>query len=245
MHNHLVHHALTLYALGAPPDVIVKNHVRNQLYQRASPKVTQALVQDLTDPKKFQNCLGKDEHYANFLRFFESKIQTLGWPVFFHDFLFARTKFANDMLCRLFAGYLHPILEVGFAVEFRQSAVLAEAFAQACVHHDDHLGPFLQGVEETVAAGNVEPAFLADIMEFAGKDAVVKSSANIKFFRQFNEKGEMFAELDHIRDGVLAVAGSHIVKLAAQWQVKPDEVERKTAELINTAGKRDRKLPTT
>jgi hypothetical protein len=236
MHNHLVHHALTLYALGAPPDVIIKNHVRNQLYQRVSPPMEPAVIQNLDDSATFQSSLGKEGHYLNFVRYFEQQIQTLGWPEFFEKFLFGDTELANDMMCRLFAGYLHPILGVGFAVEFHQPAILAEAFAQASVHHDDHLKQFLQAADAAATTGGVESAPLTNIIEAVSKDPTVKSSADIKFFRQVNENGEMCAKLDHIRDGVIAIAGPKVVEFAAKWQVKPNEIEQKTAELINTAG---------
>lgn len=33
-----------------------------------------------------------------------------------------------------FTGFLHPIIHLGFGVEFQQPAIIAEALAQAAVH---------------------------------------------------------------------------------------------------------------
>lgn len=38
-----------------------------------------------------------------------------------------------------------------------------------------------------------------------------------------------------IRDGVLARAKDEMMKYASQWTVKPEELEEKTAEMINAA----------
>lgn len=36
------------------------------------------IVKDLHDPRMWERCIGKEEHFRNFLRFFEGEIGELG-----------------------------------------------------------------------------------------------------------------------------------------------------------------------
>lgn len=43
-----------------------------------------------------------------------------------------------------------------------------------------------------------------------------------------------------IRDGIMKRAPDEMIKYASQWIVEPDQLEEKTAEMINAAGMPDR-----
>ena len=62
-----------------------------------------------------------------------------------------RIRSASLNLKLTFAGFLHPLIHLGFGVEFQQPAIVAEALAQAAVH-DNWIGPFLHGAEEAAAS---------------------------------------------------------------------------------------------
>jgi len=44
-------------------------------------------------------------------------------------------------------GFLHPLIHLGFGIEFKQPAIIAEALAQAAVH-DDWITPYLFNTEK-------------------------------------------------------------------------------------------------
>jgi hypothetical protein len=48
--------------------------------------------------------------------------------------------------------------------------------------------------------------------------------------------GEMCLDLEPARDGVLKNAGPDLIRVAARYRVNPNDLERATAELQNTAG---------
>jgi hypothetical protein len=63
------------------------------------------------DAAKFQEHLGKEENYPNYLAFFQHEIDAKGFGGVLAEYLFAGDERAENMMCRLFAGkYLSVIL---------------------------------------------------------------------------------------------------------------------------------------
>lgn len=69
------------------------------------------------------------------------------------------------MLVRLHAGFLHPMIHLGFGVEFQQPAIIAEALAQAAVH-DNWIGYVLRDLVRHVGFLSDQP-WLASSTFFA------------------------------------------------------------------------------
>jgi hypothetical protein len=103
-HNHIVHHILSLYAVGAQPDDIVRQYNFNKSYQRSVQKPDEKVVQDFEDEQKFKAELGNEKSYADFLAFFQRQIELTGWKDVVNKFLFAGDETADDLLVRTFAG---------------------------------------------------------------------------------------------------------------------------------------------
>lgn len=59
---------------------------------------------DLKDPEVFEKCLGKDEHYADFLQFFKNEIAEKGVSRVVKEYLLKGDERANDILGRMFTG---------------------------------------------------------------------------------------------------------------------------------------------
>lgn len=62
-----------------------------------------------------------------------------GYQVAINEYCLKGDERADDMLVRLHAGFLHPMIHLGFGIEFKQPAIIAEALAQAAVH-DNWIG---------------------------------------------------------------------------------------------------------
>jgi hypothetical protein len=61
--------------------------------------VVPPLVQDLEDDDIFRRCLGKEEHFRNFEKFFLAQIRKVGYQYLFED-----TPLADDMKYRMYMG---------------------------------------------------------------------------------------------------------------------------------------------
>jgi hypothetical protein len=103
-HNHIVHQLLTLYALGASPETITKHYERNKSYQRPAEKLEERIVQEMHDPAKFNECLGKEEFYHDFVVYFQKEMESKGWEAVVNEYLFKGDERADNMLVRTFSG---------------------------------------------------------------------------------------------------------------------------------------------
>lgn len=133
-HNHIVHHILSLYGTGAPAHTLQAGYDANTAYQRPTYPAAPHVVQDLQSWAHAEAYLGKGAHYPDFLAFFQRDIAARGWHAVLVEYLFAGTAAADDLLVRLFAGVMHPLIQLLFAMEWEQPALVAEALAQTCVH---------------------------------------------------------------------------------------------------------------
>ncbi|KAK2014991.1 hypothetical protein LZ32DRAFT_527431 [Colletotrichum eremochloae] len=136
-HNHLTHHLLTLWALGASPSEIQTMWDYNTPYQTGLRDTdVESKHLDLQNPLVFKQALGKDENYAEFLRFFEKEILDKGVPEVLQFYLLNGSELANDIFYRLWTDLMHPAIHLGCGLEFNQPSIIAEALAGACVHQN-------------------------------------------------------------------------------------------------------------
>lgn len=134
---------------------------------------------------------------------------------------------------------MHGLIHVGLALEFRQPLLLAEGLAQAAVHHDYWYTEYLTAAEAAARESQEPPLPLADIIDLERKDPKISTASSHDYHLQTrSHSGRWAMDKEMARDGVLANAKPELVRLAARWRVRPEDVEQKTAELINAAGKR-------
>lgn len=105
-HNHIVHHLLSLYGLGAPASVIEKGYKDNASYQRKAFPVEERILKDMSDPENFNKYAGKEKYYFDFLVFWQRELDNSGWENVLNEYVFAGTEKADILLGRLFAGML-------------------------------------------------------------------------------------------------------------------------------------------
>ncbi|KIW68530.1 hypothetical protein PV04_04469 [Phialophora macrospora] len=219
-HNHIAHHLLTIYALGASPEEIKKAFDFNHTYQRQQFPVKERNVESMDDPEEFKKFLGKEQYFHDFEVFFRKQIEEKGWEQVLNEHVFARTEHAERILDRMFAGFLHPLIHLGFGVEFKQPAIIVEALAQACTH-DGWPGSFLHFAEEAAKSTKSSKSLVQLINSARANDKLRKSAH--------------WEDGNKLSDGVFVRAPDEMIALASQWSVKPEELEQKTAEMINAA----------
>ena len=103
-HNHISHHILTLFALGASPSQLQAQYVSNRTYQRPPEELKASIVEEMHDPARFKTYLGQEQYYPDFLIFFQQEMETKGWEAVVDEYVFRGDERADDMLVRLFAG---------------------------------------------------------------------------------------------------------------------------------------------
>ncbi|KAH7071516.1 hypothetical protein BKA63DRAFT_535382 [Paraphoma chrysanthemicola] len=222
-HNHIVHHLLTIYALGASPQEIQHGYDINATYQRPPEPLKDSIVNDMHKPDRFKTYLGKEQYYHDFLVFFQEEIEAKTWQTVLNEYVFAGDERADDLLARLYGGFLHPIIHLGFGIEFEQPAIIAEALAQAAVHDEwmaRLFAPCEAAAEKNRGKGNKKT--IAELMEEARKNEKLKNAAH-------------WDDGNKVRDGVLGRAAEEMVQLASQYTVDEERLEEQTAEMINAA----------
>lgn len=212
--------------------------------------VDEGVVQSLRDKSAFKECLGREKNYPNFLEFFQREIQAKGVERVLRDYVFAGDERAESMLARLFGGMLlsflllfwvsfcmhmmwelmeigllHPIIHLGFAIEFNQPAIIAEALAQTAIH-EDWTGPRFLWPTEKAAGGVGKPGkkTISQLLEEARADKKLANSAT-------------WEDGNKLRDGVLKRASEEMINCATQFTVSEEQVQEKFAEMVDMSGK--------
>lgn len=153
------------------------------------------------------------------MEFFRAEIDRKGHAEVINEYCLKGDERADDMLVRLHAGFLHPMIHLGFGVEFKQPAIIAEALAQAAVH-DSWIGPFMLDAEKAAASSGIEGKPMVELIDEVRADKKLSSAAR-------------WDDSNKIRDGILVRAPSEMICIAAKWRVMPDAIIERTAEMIN------------
>ena len=102
--DHIVHHLLTVFALGANPETLKKQYDGNANYQRRLKPADSSIIENLHDPEKFKQHLGDESWYHEYLEFFREEIEKKGWEGVLNEYLFSFDERGDDLLVRMYAG---------------------------------------------------------------------------------------------------------------------------------------------
>ncbi|KAL1718046.1 hypothetical protein EV715DRAFT_202010 [Schizophyllum commune] len=126
-HNHLSHHLLSVYDLGGSAHLIQAIYDEEASYQRPiTLGKSEDKVPEITE-ENWTSHLGKEIAYLGYLRFFSDHIAEHGAQATIERFVFSPEANGNGsiMLARLASGVLHPWIQLGFGVEFKQDFLVA------------------------------------------------------------------------------------------------------------------------
>jgi hypothetical protein len=143
-HNHIAHHLITLYALGAPASIIKKAYSLESSWQRPiSLGLKSPEIEPITENNFFEH-LGDERYFKAYVDYFEPVVARLGPIAALEKYVYAREynyikglaadKEQPDMLTRHMAAILHPMIQTGFGVEFGFPGLVVEGLAQTAVH---------------------------------------------------------------------------------------------------------------
>lgn len=125
----------------------------------------------------------------------------------------------------VYPGLVHPLIHLGYGLEFNQPAIVAQALAQAAVH-DEWMGKDYFLPAEKLAGGigkSGKKSLLHLLNEVRADETLVQSTK--------------WEDVNKIRDGVLTRAPQEMIKYAAEYTVSEEQVEERVADMINTVGK--------
>jgi len=226
-HNHMVHSLLTTLTLGASTQELQDRYNDLDPIQRPIPDIDEPLLAKLADADVFHNTIGQIHQYHTFLEFFKRKIAAKGYRTVVLEYVFSRTKVADRMLVQMVEGAYHPIIHLGFGVEFDQPAIVAEALALAASHDRMNIEEVLFAAETKAAA----------VVAFEGKP---KPLIELMHDVRANERirtAPVWSDLGNkMRDGVVGRAGDDMARVAAQFRIKADDeadLNRRTAEMVS------------
>ncbi|CAO3629820.1 unnamed protein product [Cunninghamella echinulata] len=121
-HNHLAHHILAAYSLGAKEEQLEKIYKEHASYQRPLPPI----LDETITRDNYSKYLGSAKAYTSYLHFFEKEIAQHGIIDTVRRFVWS-----GDMLARTLGDVLHPIIHIGYGIEFSLPGQTAEGLAMA------------------------------------------------------------------------------------------------------------------
>jgi len=107
--DHIVHHLLSLWALGATPSEVQAAYNLNKRYQLPHYHHAASTSTKLKEPSNFRECLGKSEFYTDYLHFFQDNIAERGVEEVVKEYLFKGDELAGNILGRMYSGLEVPI----------------------------------------------------------------------------------------------------------------------------------------
>jgi hypothetical protein len=129
----------------------------------------------------------------------------------------------TDIKYHPISGFLHPLIQLMYGIEWQQPAIIAEGLAQAAVH-ENRVGGFLTKVEQAASSQplSAHTPSLPELLESV---------------RQYSEKlatSARFEDKNKIYDGVFVRAPDEALEFLKQVRVKEDELDERLAEMIHS-----------
>ncbi|KAK6971780.1 hypothetical protein R3P38DRAFT_2586737 [Favolaschia claudopus] len=227
-HNHTPFHLLVEWVLGGAPEHLTSiwdQHVALERPRFESPH-------PITEETFFDH-LGDEQYYRAYLYFFCDLVLRKPVHAVVEEWIFGtRVNFGSGnagmredgMVNRLLAGFLHPLIYVGFGLEFSLPGLVAEGLAHTAVHHN--------------ASSTLVPRYLFDkpsVPRSIGSNPAGVHAfsilARIQRDSRYNNLGDTFKF-----DNIHMKYGEDVQRYAAEWITDSDmnskEIAEKMKELI-------------
>ncbi|KAI8644832.1 hypothetical protein BD408DRAFT_412587 [Parasitella parasitica] len=117
-----MHHLLAAYSLGASKEKLQEIFDDHAKDQRPLPPSVGAITRE-----NYSKYLGQADAYTSFLTFFQSEVEKHG-----SIDTVRRWVWSGDLLARTVGGAYHPVIHIGYGLEFGIPGIVAEGLAMAC-----------------------------------------------------------------------------------------------------------------
>ncbi|KAK0451424.1 uncharacterized protein EV420DRAFT_716899 [Desarmillaria tabescens] len=239
-HNHIVHHVLAVWALGASKEII------EAVYREDSPSQRPAIKSPgPISSANFNAHLGDEKYYGAYMTFFKDKIAEKGIASVLEEFVFsefvnvdATTKGNQQpaMLNRLMASLIHPMIHMGNGLEFGLPGIVIEGLAQTAVHPDNvqNLLPYSALTSVTALDAQAEKATSLETPDLpSGKKGTHAFDILARVLKDETLTIPPSGDESPIRSTIIA-NGEALFRYTNQWSLHlsdPQELHRKIEEL--------------
>ncbi|KAF9467641.1 hypothetical protein BDZ94DRAFT_1305265 [Collybia nuda] len=247
-HNHSAHFLLAQWTLGADASILEAAYKLECEYQRPSFDSPEPITVN-----NFKDHLGDDNYYKSYRAFFTEVVNTKGPVAAIEEYIFdLKMNFdpsrgsdkQPEMLNRFFDGLVHPMIHVGYGLEFGLPGMVVEGLSSAAIHHADTSSVITRSLFEAKGVPIIETltSHLPSALKLSSEDV---SSSNVHAFTilarmlkdpQLNvtEAPELALQ---IYTDTMRTHGERVNKYVREWTVNtadPKEVECKIEELVWT-----------
>ncbi|KAF2795020.1 hypothetical protein K505DRAFT_407185 [Melanomma pulvis-pyrius CBS 109.77] len=200
--------------MGGKSEDLKRAFEDNDHQQIQIPPADPAIVREMKDADVFIKYMRDPAQYNNYLKFFEQEIETRGWRDVLYEYFFTPTPVAKSMFVQLFEGLYHPLIHVGFGIEFDQPAIVAEGLAQAASHAWGNIGNYLARCDEI--SRQDEGALSTPLQELYHQ---VRATDKIRMAVRLQQGP------NRIKDGLMPNAMEELASIAAQFRVGNDHMD--------------------
>lgn len=134
LHNHISHHVIALWWLGASPERIQEAYDLEIDDQRS---VNTGITPDVVSitAENFMDHIGHHKFYHSYLMFFEQAVEEQGMVGAFEKYVLSPeyNLQGSSMLNSFYEGLIHPFIHVGYGLEFGLPGMVSEGLAMAAI----------------------------------------------------------------------------------------------------------------
>ncbi|ORX59829.1 hypothetical protein DM01DRAFT_1343545 [Hesseltinella vesiculosa] len=213
--NHLAHHVLVAYALGADECKLEEIYDQHAAYQRPLPPT---FDQPVTNDN-FEDHLNERDAYTWYLEHFTKEIEKHG-----SIHTIRRWVWSGNMLAHLVGGAFHPLNHIGYGIEFSLPGMVAQGLAMAACASNSMEHHIPRGIR--IHDKQVDPLPTQDVAERNGQDhnssipagqgILIEILDNIRIDPAFDDLDLSQTRLNNIRH--LAANETAMDALLGHWQ---------------------------
>ncbi|KAL0069225.1 hypothetical protein AAF712_003588 [Marasmius tenuissimus] len=146
-HNHISHHLLALWSMGADAEILQKGYDLHSQLQKPKGDPKEVITRE-----NFVDHLADRSYYKGYVDFFTGVMREKGSIATLEEFIFSdemnlqnvdEDRKVPEMLDHFHSGILHPLIHVGNGVEFGLPGMIVEGLAQTAVSKagNEHIVP--------------------------------------------------------------------------------------------------------
>ncbi|KAI9295276.1 hypothetical protein K502DRAFT_349159 [Neoconidiobolus thromboides FSU 785] len=219
--NHVVHAICSLYKMGASSELLEQYYNKSMTYLEPLPEDKYDI-----NIENYEKYIAIKDAYSSYLKFFDKQVNELGA-------ISALKKYIPKIIPGLAGAALHPLIHLGYAVEFNNPIVAVEGLAYAYSHYlaldniIDSIQPeeiSTENIEEKLAKMNINTANPKSSKTKSYSAYLILEelkNMGVKAIDEEQRKGEFFNSINYIVEN----NGSNLVKLATKFGVNKDNIE--------------------
>ncbi|KAJ2158035.1 hypothetical protein GGF46_004087 [Coemansia sp. RSA 552] len=216
-HNHFNHHLLSIFTMGASSQRLQEVFDLHKTIQL--PLLAHYGGDQITSTNLFQHATD-EKYYSRFVEYFRRELDSAGsgWKEYA-----CNLSMAPQMLPLTMSGVFHPLIQLGYGLEFESKAITAMGLAQACAHAPFFETMFSPGVFGTICGKTQDNehcgASLMQIVRMIRDDPIAL--------------GMEYDPQPHLNHSIVGAAEKLAIMYTALWAVPPtkEAISAKYCEL--------------